>query len=387
MKRIGYLYESICSLDNCREAIRDAMHGKKKRGIVRKVRDNLEEYAEALHQLLADCAYKPSPYRSITEPDPSGKLREIQVPPFWPDRCVHHALMRVLEPIIASGSYYWSCGCQKKRGISHGMRGMERVTLGPNCMKEAKYCLKMDIKKFYPSIPHDKLMERFRRKIKDEKVIALIERIVRSCEKGVPLGNYTSAWFAHFYLQDLDTYIKAGKKNGGLGAKHYIRYVDDMTLPGRNKRELHRMRREIERFLWERLGLRLKGNWQVFLVRKDEDERGRPIDFLGYCFCRGYTTLRKRNAMALMRRSRRIRKKQAAGEEIPYKMAAGFIARTAQAKHCDSQNLKRDYIDTVSIKGLKEVIRNESKRRLRATRSIQHRGPAGNAGTSLRPAI
>lgn len=81
-------------------------------------------------------------------------------------------------------------------------------------------------------------------------------------------GNFTSQWFANFYLQDLDHYIKEKLK-----IKYYLRYMDDMLLFGRNKKELHKCRGLVDEYLHKE-GLRLKENWQLFKTDS------RPIDFL-----------------------------------------------------------------------------------------------------------
>lgn len=89
----------------------------------------------------------------------------------------------------------------------------------------------MDISKFYPSINKVLLKKSFRRLIKDNEVLWLIDTIIDSTDKGIPIGNYTSQWFANWYLQDLDHYIKEV-----LHVKYYYRYIDDMVLFGRNKK-------------------------------------------------------------------------------------------------------------------------------------------------------
>lgn len=366
MKRKGYIYERICSYENCKEAIRTAIKGKKNRRIVKRVSCHLEKYAHALSEMLVEERYKLSPYRQVTIVDgPSRKQREIQVPAFRPDQCLHHAVMNVLRPMIMQTSYYWSCGSIPGRGFKRGMRGVENATQVDT--KQAKYCAKLDIKKFYASIPHDGMKKCIRRRVKDARALRLIDTIIDSHPDGLPIGNYTSAWFANFYLMPLDTFIKAGESIGGLGIKHYVRNVDDMVLFSNNKKKLHAAVRGIIQFVDEQLGLRIKENWQVFLVKRDKRMRGkktgRPVDFLGYCFCIGYTTLRKRNALALMRCSRKIQKRIAKKRPISYRAAAGFLARIGQAKHCDSFGLKQKYIDVIPLRILKEVVRYESKRR------------------------
>ena len=81
-------------------------------------------------------------------------------------------------------------------------------------------------------------------------------------------GNYTSQWFANFYLQNLDHYIKEQLK-----APYYVRYMDGMRILNRNKKELKKIKIAIEEFL-EKEHLKLKENWQLFKVDS------RPIDFI-----------------------------------------------------------------------------------------------------------
>ena len=86
--------------------------------------------------------------------------------------------------------------------------------------------------------------------------------VIESADSGLPIGNYTSQWFANFYLQDLDHFIKEK-----LNVTHYVRYVDDIVILGGNKKVLHQVNLKIEEFLQEK-NLTIKKNWQVFLVRK-----------------------------------------------------------------------------------------------------------------------
>ncbi len=100
--------------------------------------------------------------------------------------------------------------------------------------------------------------------------------------KGYLFGNFTSQWFANFYLQDIDHYIKEKLK-----VSYYIRYMDDMVLFGRNKKELHKVKDELEKYL-KREGLKLKENWQLFKVDS------RPIDFLRLSFLQRIHNIEKR---------------------------------------------------------------------------------------------
>lgn len=157
-------------------------------------------------------------------------------------------------------------------------------------------------------------------------------------------GNFTSQWFANFYLQDLDHYIKEQ-----LHVKYYIRYMDDMVLFSRNKKELHKIKDLIDKFL-ENEGLQLKENWQLFKVDS------RPLDFLGYRFYRGYTTLRRSNFLRIKRRVKKIVKRG----YIRLTDANSIISYHGWLSHCDSFNYRNKYIKpyNITLKKCKGVIRN-----------------------------
>lgn len=347
----------MVSVKNCKTAILNASKGKHRRRAVEIILKDIDRYAAELSERMQALNFI-TPYRTRIICDGlSGKTREIQVPAFFPDQCAHHAIVQIIGPIISSSMYYWSCANTPRKGIDLACIGVERATI----RHEVKYCIKGDIKKFYPSVPHDLLKARFRQKIKDEKALAILDKVVDSHDKGLPIGNYTSPWFAEFYLQPLDHFVKQELK-----AKYYVRYADDIVIIGTNKRKMHKMLKALIIKI-EDMGLEMKHNYQLFKIY--DGKSGRKIDFVGKCFSLGYTTVRKRRALALMRQSRKIQKAQAKKAPISYRMASGFISRCACFKHTRSKGLKKKYYDTVDIENLKEVIRKHG---------VAHSGKLGN---------
>jgi hypothetical protein len=180
----------------------------------------------------------------------------------------------------------------------------------------------------------------FLRRIKDQDCLWLIDTIIDSSQ-GLPIGNYTSQWFANFFLQDLDHYIKEK-----LGIKYYIRYVDDLVLLGGNKKKLHKARKHISDYL-QTIGLILKSDWQVFKVND------RAIDFLGFRFFRNKTILRKRNALRIKRRIKKISKK----DHLNYKDACAVISYWGWIKRSDSYNFYQNEVKPiVTIGRAKRVV-------------------------------
>lgn len=276
MKRKGNLYQKIISVENLYLADANARKGKKDQYGVQSFDKNKEPNIIALHELLKRQEFKTSPYTTFIIEDP--KEREIFCLPYYPDRILHHAIMLELEDIFVSTFTTDTYSCIKGRGVHAALRSLQKVTKNKS---ESKYCLKIDIKKFYPSIDHQILKKLMRKKIKDKALLVLLDEIIDSAP-GLPIGNYLSQYFANFYLTYFDHWIKEV-----MGVKHYFRYADDIVIPADNKEYLHQLLSDITLYLDQELKLTVKGNYQIFPVV------ARGIDFLGYVVFHNHTRLRK----------------------------------------------------------------------------------------------
>ncbi len=207
MKREGNLFKKVVEDNNIRLAIIEASKNKTDRKEVKEVLNNIDFFIKEIQKLLVNKTFKNStPIHKTRVEKLNGKIREITVLPFFPDQIVHHALMRVLEPVLMRGMYYYCCANVKGRGEKHIRLNLSYAL--KHDLKNTKYCLKMDIKKNYPSISTYVLKMKLRRIIKDKDILWLLDTIIDIQEKGLPLGTYTSQWLANFYLQDLDHFIK-----------------------------------------------------------------------------------------------------------------------------------------------------------------------------------
>lgn len=319
---------------------------KKNRRDVQHVLKNVDYYVDEIQKMLEAETYVPAEYRIKTIFDgASQKERKIFCPQFYPDQIIHWALILQIQKYLTESAYEYSCGSIPGKGGACGKKYLRKVL--DNDKKHTKYCLKLDIRKFYPSIDQTALKTAFERKFKDRKLLRLIFLIIDSVDAGVPIGNYTSQWFANFFLTPLDHYIKEE-----LQIKYYIRYMDDMVLLDSNKRKLHKARIAISEYLNAR-GAELKGNWQVFRVDK------RDIDFLGYRFYRNKTTIRRRTALRIRRRVAKVHKRG----RVRYADAAAVISYLGWIKNSDSHNYFVKYVAPyINIKKYKEIIRNESRK-------------------------
>jgi hypothetical protein len=312
------------------------------------VLEDIDGAVERIHHLLASKTYVPSPYKVKEIRDgATGKLRTICCPRFYPDQIIHWAAITPLKGALSRGAYAHSHGGIPGKGTHSALKTCRKWIAKDR--KNTKYVLKMDIRKFYQSVDNETLKTLLRHRIKDRDALWLLDTVVDSA-KGLPIGNYTSVWLSDFYLQGLDHYIKQR-----LDAVHYIRYVDDMVVFGRNKRRLHKLRAEIGEYLGVRLKLEMKSNWQVFPLAD------RDLDFLGYRINRHRVILRKNVALRMRRRAKRIGKKPMLGA----KDAAAMVSYRGMLAHCDSYNFRRMHIEPhIDYREVRRVISCNARRAL-----------------------
>lgn len=276
MKRKGSIYHQVYSLDNLQLADKMARRGKASQYGV-KIHDRSKEANLALLQdILINKEFVTSEYKTFTIYEPKERL--IFCLPYYPDRIVHHAIMNILRPVFVNSFIAQTYSCIRGRGIHAAQADLKKALLD---VSETTYCLKFDIKKFYPSIDHDVLKSLLRKKIKDQDLLWLMDGIIDSAD-GVPIGNYLSQYLANFYLSYFDHWIKED-----MSVKYYFRYADDIVILSSDKSYLHSLLSDIRNYLQVNLKLEIKKNSQVFAV---ED---RSIDFVGYRFYHTHILLRK----------------------------------------------------------------------------------------------
>lgn len=294
MKTYKHLWEKFVSLDNLELAIANAAKGHSRWKSVKAMLEDVEGAAKTLQNKLLSGNFdfgKPFP-KIIKE---RGKERAIVCPRFKWDHVIHHAIVQALGDVFMSGMHPDSCGSIPGRGTSHAKKIVEK-TMGRH---KPKYYLQMDVRHFFASIDPEVLIEALRKKIKDRKMLSFLEKLIKST-KGLPLGYYTSQWFANFLLTDLDNLI-----SGSEGVKRHVRYMDDVVVFGKNKRALKKVKDLTKKWL-ENHELELKPNWKINLFCR---EKGMPLDFLGFKFGPDKTVLRKSLFLRLRRKFFRVKNK------------------------------------------------------------------------------
>ena len=322
MKSYNHLFEQYLSDENYELAVKNATQHKG--GKKRKYR-KAQYYRNHKDELKADILYYASHfYNEHHDPkliyDGVRRKQRLILIPSMREQVVHHMIVNIMKPIIMKSMYRHSYGSIPNRGAISGTKRKHGVfTRGGKTAvekfirdhpKDCRYCCKMDIHKFFDSVPHDKLKAMFTRIIHDERFLNVLITLVDANQSdiGMPIGFYTSQWFANFYLTGLDHYIKEV-----LHAKGYFRYMDDMVVFDGNKRRLHKIRKDIEEYLDSKLGLEMNPKWQVFLfhyVKPNGKEIGRFLDFMGFRFYRNRTTLRRTLMLRATRKAKKIGRKK-----------------------------------------------------------------------------
>ena len=331
MKTYNNLYKKLCSMNNLANAWRKARKGKTKKPYVIEFEKNIRENLLNLREELLTQNYKPKPLITFTIRDP--KTRKISKADFR-DRIIHHALIRVIEPIFDKTFIYDSCANRKGRGNLFALKSFDKYKrkITNNLHSEA-FCIKADIKHYFQEINQGILLRIIKGKISDEKVIWLIKQILDNSEQkskgiGMPLGNLTSQFFANVYLNELDYFVKHKLKS-----KYYIRYVDDFVLLHNSKLQLEIWKPEIEIFLKEELNLEL---------HKDKSKiipLSRGVDFVGFRNFYHYRLLRKRNIRKMSLRVKCCNK----GIISEQKLLESVQGWNAYAKWANSYRLRKTF--------------------------------------------
>ena len=350
MKTYKNLYPQICAFENLFLAYRAAARGKRGRPEVAAFERDLEPNLFRLQEELLAQTYRPGPYRHFPIRDP--KPRVISAAPFR-DRVVHHALVRIIEPIFERRFVYDSYACRVGKGTH---RALDRAQA---FARRYPYVLQCDLIHFFPSVDHAILRQILARPIADGRALQLIDLIIESGRdipnrrpppyfpgddlfsatrpRGLPIGNLTSQFWANCYLDPLDQFVKRKLKCCG-----YVRYVDDLLLFGEDKPTLWRWKAEIAGFL---VGLRQRLHERestVYPVRNG-------IPFLGFRIYPNRRRLKRRNGVAFARRFRALRAAVAAGESTQEQLYQSVQGWLAHAAHGDTLGLRRALVSAYPI--------------------------------------
>lgn len=348
MPRLRGLMDQIIRWENLLLAYRKARRGKTSQAAIQQFGLNLECELVDIRQDLLRRSYRPGPFQQFQVRD--RKTRLISAAPFR-DRVVHHALMNVVEPLIDRRFIFDSYASRRGKGVHAAVRRYQVWA------KRYCYALKLDIRRYFDSIDHDRLKAKLARHIADPEVLWLFSEIIdhspaplfphlfpephedlvdliqRRC--GLPLGNLTSQFFGNLYLNTLDHHVKEDLK-----VPAYLRYVDDLVFLADSKSQLWDWCAAIEDFLAiERLAVHPRKK-TVFRVRQGQD-------ILGYRVFPGFVRLSRASGYRFRRRLKRLAAGYGLGRlDLPdvQTNVAGWLGHARQA---DAQGLCNSILSRV----------------------------------------
>lgn len=195
-------------------------------GEVIEIEKDIDFYLYQIQDMLKNKTYKldSSDYKMFLKND-KGKIREIYKLDFFPHRIIQWALILQIQDILLKSFIDNTFASIPERGIHLALKRLDSDLTTD--VEGTHYCLKMDIKKFYPSINQEINKKIYRGKFKDEDLLWLMDKIIDSMEgeKGIAIGSLFSQWDGNYYLAGFDHWLKEEKK-----VKYYYRYCDDLVI-------------------------------------------------------------------------------------------------------------------------------------------------------------
>lgn len=241
-------------------------------------------------RLLREDRYEPRPARRvwIKKPGTTDEFRPLGIPTVR-DRIVQQAIRAVIEPIFEQGFH------PDSYGFRPGRKAQQAIAVVEQRLEEGfTWVVDADIKGYFDSIPHERLMDEVRKKIADGKVLGLLEKFLRQgvmeqgkgwlpSEGGTPQGAIISPLLANIYLDALDHQMaQSGWK--------MVRYADDFIIQCRSRDEAERALEQVRQWM-QQSGLTLHPTKTKIV---DATQRG-GFEFLGWHFERGYKWPREKS--------------------------------------------------------------------------------------------
>ncbi len=277
-KRLKNMYDLLYDNNNLTLAQHNAQKGKGNRSEINSFNENIIENLTSLYDMLRNETYTPGKYREKEIND--TKKRVLMIAPFYPDRIIHHCIINILGQHWYHIFNPFTYACIKGRGVHKCMEDVHHALISDR--RGTRFCLKIDVRKFYDNVDHAALKAIIRYTIADERMLRLLDKIIDSNgkAKGLPIGNYTSQYLANLYLAYFDHWVKEVLtkivEERYDVTMYYFRYMDDIVVLCADKDALHFVLDMFGLYLAAELKLEIKPNWQIFPV----DARG--IDYVGF---------------------------------------------------------------------------------------------------------
>ena len=378
MKRTGNLWPCVMERGNLARAFHQAALGKRRKIEVLRFARDLDGNLDELREQLEARTFETGKFNVFKVHDP--KERTIHAARF-PERVFHHALMNLCEPVLERQAVFHSYACRKGKGRLAAIHAAEQAA------RVGSWYVKLDIRKYFESIPQELLIGRLHRLFKDREILYWLEKLLRGhrtagqcvpldqgdngdeewrragcprhggpgilpgailakamCQtnpliagtgRGLPIGSLTSQHLANFYLGPLDRFCQ-----GHPAVSAYCRYMDDFVCWGQDKAAMIALGSEIQQFVEGSLDLVLK-----YPPCPQPTQRG--MDFLGYRIFPSHTALNRRSKVRYWRRLRALETRHQSGDITETGLQQRLTALTAFVMPVRSQGFRRRVMETM----------------------------------------
>lgn len=336
-KTLRNKYYECLTYENLMKAHKKSRLGKITKKNIVKFDLKQEEYIMWLYEKLKNKTYKHGGYTSfyVTEP----KIRIIEASSYM-DRVVHRwcvdsFLTDTFIPQLIPTTY----ACIKNKGMHKAALDVQKGMQICKKLYGEYYILKMDIAKYFASINKNKLFEILKRKIKDKDVLWLLSEIIYSKkgETGIPIGNLTSQIFANIYYNDADQFIKHKLK-----VKYYYRYMDDSVILMQNKKDIIKVKQDIEKFIKNELFLEFNSKTNIFKSKQG-------VNFCGYKINEYRMKIREKGKKHIKKAIKRLKLKVKNGELSSREAKKYLCGHFGYMKYADVYNFKNLYFENENM--------------------------------------
>ena len=327
-KTIKNSFDKKLTFSNILQAYKRSIKSKGNKKNVIKFSINLETNICNLLNELKSNKYKPSKYFSFTIYEP--KERKILALPLK-DRIVQQwYIEQFIKPYIIPRLINDTYACIKNRGTHNAVKKIEHYMRIMKRKYNEYYILKCDIKKYFYSIDKNILYNIMKCYISDKKLLNLTKILINESneEKGIPIGNYTSQYYANIYLSKLDYYIKQELK-----VKYYVRYMDDFCLLLKTKQECFLIKKKIEKYLMTHLKLELNSKSRYY-------KNNLGINFCGYKIYETHRLLRNICKKKIKRKIIKWNKDYSLGKLDYSNLLTCWNSFISHTKHANSYNFR-----------------------------------------------
>lgn len=346
------IYDKICDYEELYQSHIEARKGKRYRDDILVFTDRLEENLIELQNELIWQSYEVGAYRPFYVREP--KLRLVMALQYR-DRVVQWAIYKQLYPFYDKTFIEDSYACRRGKGTHKAADRLQYWLRQVSRKPGDWYYLKLDISKYFYRVDHLVLLDILRRRIKDQRLMELLSRIINSedtrfglpagfspeectedmwlADVGMPIGNLTSQLFANIYLNELDQLCKHE-----LRLHYYIRYMDDVIILSDDKRELAEIKVIIENFLHDNLHLDLNKKTAIRPVWTG-------IDFVGFRIWATHKKLKKQTARRMIRNVKRLCEAVQNGKTSKEELLRVAASYNGILGHCNSYGLRNKLND------------------------------------------